>query len=178
MGVWAAVLAGSLACAGPALAPAGGPDLPVRGTTACTVSRIVDGDTVQCDPVGRVRLLGIDTPERGQPPFGREATEALARLAPVGSLLLAEADVEDRDRYDRALRYLWLPGEGEEPPRMLNWLLVRQGYALVLTYPPNVQYVEALTRAQEAAREEGAGLWAVDGFACTPRDHRAGRCGG
>lgn len=147
----------------------------MRSTVPCVVSRIVDGDTVHCEGMGSVRLLGMDTPERGQDPFGAMATRALERMAPVGTRLLLERDVQERDRYGRLLGYLWLP-EGDSA-MLVNWALVRQGYALVLTYPPNVQYVEHLTAAQETAREGGEGLWAVDGFACEPREYRAGRCG-
>jgi micrococcal nuclease len=84
--------------------------------------------------------------------------------------VLLERDVEPTDQYDRVLGYLWAAG------RLVNWEMVRSGHAVVLTYPPNVQYVEWLESAQRVARAEGAGLWAVDGFACEPRDHRAGRC--
>jgi micrococcal nuclease len=78
--------------------------------------------------------------------------------------------VEARDQYGRVLAYLW--GDGQ----MLNWMLVRAGYAVVLTYPPNVQYVDWFTAAQEEARQESAGLWAVGGFVCLPIDRRRGRC--
>ena len=148
----------------------GGPTSPVRELLACTVTRIVDGDTLDCAPVGRIRLLGMDTPERAQEPFGAMATQALAALIPEDGAVFVEADVEDRDQYDRALRYVWVEG------RMVNWALVRTGYAVLLTYPPNVQYVDWLQAAQDAAREEGAGLWSVDGFACTPVEYRRGTC--
>lgn len=147
-----------------------GPTSPVREVLACTVTRIVDGDTIDCAPVGRIRLLGVDTPERAQEPFGSMATQALTDLIPKDGEVFVEADVEDRDRYDRALRYVWAEG------RMVNWALVRTGYAVLLTYPPNVQYVDWLQAAQDAAQEEGAGLWSVDGFACTPVEYRRGTC--
>ncbi len=147
-----------------------GPTSPVRELSACTVTRIVDGDTIDCSPVGRIRLLGVDTPERGQEPFDSIATRALADRIPEGSEVAVEADVEDRDQYDRALRYVWLNG------RLVNWAMVRGGYAVVLTYPPNVQYVDWLRTAQDAAQEDAVGLWGVDGFACTPVEYRRGAC--
>lgn len=150
----------------------GGPAQPVREPVPCRVTRIVDGDTVHCEPVGRIRLIGMDTPERGQRPFGPMATEALEALIPVGSAVQIEGDVEATDQYGRVLGYVWTDG------RMVNWLLVRAGYAVVLTYPPNVQHVDSLRSAQTRARREGRGLWAVDGFACEPRDYRRGVCGG
>ena len=57
--------------------PEPGPTTPVRETVRCTVTRIVDGDTLESEPVGRIRLLGIDTPELAQEPFGSMASEAL-----------------------------------------------------------------------------------------------------
>ena len=59
---------------------------------------------------------------------------------------------------------------------MVNWAMVRDGYAVLLTYQPNVQWVESLEAAQAAAREEGLGLWSMEGFDCPPRDFRSGRC--
>jgi len=112
----------------------------------------------------------MDTPERGQKPFGPQATAALTAMAPIGSELLIEFDVDRIDRYDRILGYLWKDGE------LLNWRLVREGYALLATYPPNVRYTDQFLTAQEAAREDAAGLWAVDGFACEPSSFRRGDC--
>jgi micrococcal nuclease len=131
---------------------------------------VVDGDTIDCAPIGRVRLIGMDAPEADQGPFGERSTRALADLIPVGSDVAFEQDVEERDQYDRALGYIWADD------RLVNWVMVRTGYAVVLTYPPNVQHVDQLEAAQRAAREDGAGLWAIAGFDCAPRDHRAGRC--
>ena len=159
------------------LAPAGagplsysGPPIPVRSTSQCTVTRIVDGDTIECAEVGRVRLIGMDTPESDQEPYGSQATRELANLMAASSEVRLERDAEARDQYGRVLAYVW--GDGQ----MLNWILVRAGYAVVLTYPPNVQYVDWFTAAQEAAQQESAGLWAIDGFACLPVDRRRGRC--
>lgn len=162
-----AILLGILGCA----AEADGPT-PRADMEACRVTRIVDGDSVECDPIGRIRLLGIDAPELGQPPFGTESLEALERMIPQGSEVWLEQDVELRDRYGRALRYVWT---GDE---MVNLSMVREGYAVLLTYPPNVRHVEALQNAQDMAQRDRSGLWAVDGFECTPRDFRRDACGG
>lgn len=147
-----------------------GPSSPVGPTEECRVTRIVDGDTLHCDPVGRIRLLGIDTPERGQEPFASAATRALTAMAPPGARVRLERDVQDRDRYDRALRYVWIERG------MVNWAMVRGGHAVMLTYPPNVQHVDAIERAQDSAQADDAGLWAVDGFACPPVVFRRGDC--
>jgi len=149
---------------------AGGPRRPVRETVSCELSRIVDGDTIECSEQGRVRLIGIDTPELDQEPFGAMAHAALADLLDSPAVVGLEPDVEARDRYGRMLAYVWVDST------MVNWVLIRQGWAVLLTYPPNVQYVDALTEAQRRAREEGVGLWGVGGFECLPRERRRGRC--
>jgi micrococcal nuclease len=147
-----------------------GPRTPRRETVSCTVTRITDGDGIECEGIGRVRLIGIDTPELEQQPFGRQAAAALGALMRVGSEVRLEPDVEARDRYGRTLAYVWIGST------MANWRVVRDGWAVLLTYPPNVQYVDAFTEAERRAREEGRGLWASGGFECLPRDHRARRC--
>jgi micrococcal nuclease len=130
----------------------------------------VDGDTIECRRIGRVRLIGMDTPEASQEPYAEMATEALWSLFENATIVGLEPDVELRDRYGRMLAYVWADG------LLVNWALVRQGWAVVLTYPPNVQYVDWFTTAQHLAREEGVGLWGIGGFDCLPRDRRRGRC--
>lgn len=147
-----------------------GPPAPVRTTSTCRVTRIVDGDTIECSGIGRIRLIGMDAPELSQGSFGEQAAGALVALIPVGTTVALERDVEARDRYDRLLGYVWHDG------RLVNWLMVRHGFAVTLTYPPNVQYVEWLAEAQQRARTEGRGLWTAGGFDCAPVDRRRGRC--
>lgn len=153
----------------PAVADSG-PTAPRRQTVACTVTRITDGDGIVCNRIGRVRLIGIDTPEMNQRPFGEQAAAALGEMIRVGSIVQLEPDVEARDRYGRVLAYVWVGGA------MANWRMVREGWAVLLTYQPNVQYVEAFTDAVRRAREEKRGLWATGGFDCSPADHRRQQC--
>jgi micrococcal nuclease len=155
--------------ASPQLTDSGLPG-PVRAISNSTITRIVDGDTIECGRRGRVRLIGIDAPESDQEPFGSQATAALSALIQPGSVVQLELDVETRDRYDRLLAYVWSDG------LLINWALVRQGWAVLLTFPLNVQYVDWFTEAERRAREEGRGLWAVGGFDCQPVDRRRGRC--
>jgi micrococcal nuclease len=136
----------------------------------CTVSRVVDGDTFYCADGVRVRLIGIDAPERGQGRAARESTAALRRLLPVGARVRLEQDVGARDRHGRTLAYVWVADA------LVNERLVREGWAFLLTVPPNVKYVNRLEQAQKAARAARAGLWREPGLACTPRDWRAKRC--
>lgn len=137
----------------------------------CVVESITDGDTLRCEGGRRVRLLLIDTPEMNQGPFGAAAREVLVQLAPIGTRLRMEFDVRREDRYGRTLAYLH-----DSRGRMLNRELARSGYAVAVTYPPNVRHVEMIRSAVDTARVERAGLWATRAFECPPVDHRAGRC--
>jgi endonuclease YncB( thermonuclease family) len=146
------------------------PEKPHTATTECTVTKIIDGDTIHCEPVGRIRLIGMDTPERGQKPFGPMATAAIKALAPVGSAVEIEFDVDRTDRYGRILGYVWAKKE------LVNWRLVRDGYAMIATYPPNVSHVDQFVDAQRAAREDRLGLWEIGGFDCSPSEYRKKLC--
>lgn len=68
------------------------------------VARVVDGDTLELANGESVRLVGIDTPERGECGYDT-ATANLARLVLGKSVRLGMSD-EDRDRYGRLLRYV------------------------------------------------------------------------
>jgi micrococcal nuclease len=147
-----------------------GPRAPIRAVTPCVVLRVVDGDTIRCEDSGLVRLIGMDSPEANQPPFGAAATAALRTMLAAGDTVQLEPDVEARDRYGRILAYVW---RGDS---MLNWRMVRLGWAVVLTYPPNVQYADRFVSAQAKARVEVRGLWRVDGFRCLPVERRRKTC--
>lgn len=153
-----------------AAVPYKGPKKPVRATATCEITRVVDGDTIECKDQGKVRLIGIDSPEQDQPPFGADATKGLKQLLPKNGKVKLELDVEQRDRYGRLLGYVWHDGE------QVNWWMVRRGWAITLTYPPNVQYEQWYVSALDAAQREKAGLWAVNGFECSPKAHRRKVC--
>jgi micrococcal nuclease len=136
----------------------------------CVVARVVDGDTFYCRDGRKVRLLGVDSPERGQGPAWRVAREALVRLAPAGRRVRLEGDVATRDRYGRLLAWVWAGGT------LVNEAMVRDGWAVQYTVPPDVKYADRIGRAQNAARARRVGLWSSGGFACLPRDYRRGAC--
>jgi micrococcal nuclease len=115
----------------------------------------------------------IDAPELSQGLAGREAARALTDLMPVGTSVTVETDVTARDKYNRILGYVYLMN-GE----MVNEEMARSGYVTALVYPPNVRYVERIRAAVADARKAKRGLWATNFFDCSPRDYRAGRCGG
>ena len=144
-------------------------DGPTRSQAAGrpTVTGVVDGDTIDVrigGHVERVRLLGIDTPETKDPRkpvqcFGAEASAHTAELLPEGTEVRLVRDVEERDRYDRVLAYVYRVRDD----LFVNLELVRDGYADLLTYPPNVAHTSELQAAVAEARHEQRGLWQACG---------------
>ena len=124
------------------------------------VTKHTDGDTLWLSGIGKVRLIGVDTPEVYDEVecFGREASAFVERLLPLGSGVRYRLGVEERDRYGRALAYVWL-----RDGRFLNLLLVARGYAQPLTIAPNVEHADVFVLAARRAREAGRGLWASTG---------------
>jgi micrococcal nuclease len=141
-----------------------------KAQSDCRVRRIVDGDTFYCADGRKVRLIGIDSPELAQGESGRDARDALQELMPLGRSVRLESDAAPRDRYGRTLAWAWSGG------RLVNEAMVRGGWAVLFTVPPNVKYVGRLERAQKAARKSGAGLWGRGGFECLPSDYRRNAC--
>jgi len=144
--------------------------LPGQQTSNCVVDRIADGDTFRCRDGRKIRLIGIDTPEARQRPYGAQARTALIRMAPPGTTLRLEGDVAATDPYGRVLAYAWSGSV------LVNETLVQDGWAVQYTVPPNVKYADRLGRAQKEARAQGRGLWSGRAFACAPADFRRGKC--
>lgn len=123
------------------------------------VVRVVDGDTIEIETGEKVRYIGINTPEivDSRKPvecFGKEASAKNKELV-EGMTVRLEKDVSDKDIYGRLLRYVWVKDA------MINELLVRQGFAQVSTYPPDVKYKDRFLYAQQSAQKDKAGLWAA-----------------
>jgi micrococcal nuclease len=135
------------------------------------VMEVLDGDTIVVETGGKrenVRLLGVDTPEMnyktGEPdPFALEAT-LFTREKVEGTTVTLTSDPinEDRDRYDRLLRYVHLPGG-----KLLNLELVRRGYGFAFLRFPLTDR-ERFVQAEIEARSAGAGLWAPERIRAAP----------
>jgi endonuclease YncB( thermonuclease family) len=144
------------------------PTVVPEGEVATVVS-VTDGDTIRVDYEGgsneAVRLIGINTPEKGEC-FAAEATAALNALLGGVSVIMT-TDISDRDQYGRLLRYIYLP-DGT----FVNGVMVRQGYALARDYPPDSSQSEILGQAQAEAVSDELGMWAPD--ACGPAETTSG----
>ncbi|BDV29644.1 thermonuclease family protein [Microbacterium terricola] len=134
---------------------------------ALTVASVWDGDTLRAtldrpnavvESAGelKVRLIGIDTPERSpvEECGALDARDALLALAPVGSTVWAAPDADPRDRYDRWLFYLWT-----DDGRFINERLTASGDAEPLSFEPNTTYAGLLAASARGAREAGLGQW-------------------
>jgi len=135
------------------------------------VTRAVDGDTLVLENKERVRLIGIDTPEMhesnklqgdaqrsGQDvqtikQLGRRSYEFTKKLV-QGKRVRLEFDLERYDKYKRILAYVYL-----EDGTFVNAEIVAQGYASLMTYPPNVKYADLFLKLYRAARQNQRGLW-------------------
>ncbi|MFC1805066.1 thermonuclease family protein [Candidatus Omnitrophota bacterium] len=135
------------------------------------VKRVIDGDTILLQSGERVRLLGIDTPEMHESSklhrdsrksgqdlatikkLGRRSYEFVRKLIESKRVSL-EFDVEKRDQYGRLLAYVFL-----KDGTFVNAKIVEEGYASLMTYPPNVKYANSLLKLYRQARKEKRGLW-------------------
>lgn len=149
------------------------------------VVEVHDGDTVSViigKKKERVRLIGIDAPELSQRPWGARAKKHLKELLNLsGWRVTLEFDVEERDKYGRLLAYLWTTDERGHPkkpqdflgpPVLINLEMLKDGYAVLFTFPPNVKYVDALRDGQRLGREKGLGIWGKKGLKEMPEDYR------
>lgn len=135
------------------------------------VKRVIDGDTLRLETGEKVRLLGIDTPEmheskklyrdaqrtrqdiRTIQKMGRRAYEFTKNLV-EGKRVSLEFDVQKHDKYGRLLAYVYL-----EDGTFVNAKLIEEGYASLMTIPPNSKYADLFLKLYQEAREKKRGLW-------------------
>lgn len=136
--------------------------VPVSALPA-TVTRIADGDSIEVRyDDGReepVRVLLVDAPETAFPVecYSKESAAWLAAVMPAGSRVYLEADTQNRDKYGRELRQVWMERDGT--PYLVNENIVRSGHGVRLMIPPNVRYAEPIGSAQAFAKKNGLGVW-------------------
>jgi micrococcal nuclease len=141
---------------------------PSAGAETGVVEEVVDGDTLVVRIAGEtatVRMIGIDAPERSHPSLGKEflADESAAFLSSLclGKAVRMETDAEDADKYDRRLRYVFLP---DPDGRFLNLEMLRAGMARAYDRFPFSRRDQFAT-AVGVARKAGNGIWKDSGMA-------------
>lgn len=136
------------------------------------VDNVIDGDTINVIMATgneeKVRFIGVDTPEstrRQNEPYGEESS-VYTNNRLEGKQVWLEIDAQERDRYGRLLAYIWMEKpvdntEEEIRAKMFNAELLLNGYAQLMTVPPNVKYVDYFITLQQEARANNAGLWGL-----------------
>lgn len=121
------------------------------------VIRVIDGDTIKLSDGRTVRYIGIDTPELHHP---KKKVECFAQAASdfnqdlvLNKPVQLELDVQPLDRYNRTLAYVYVEDQ------LINEILIREGYAQAVSFPPNVKYQERFKGLERSAREQQKGLW-------------------
>ncbi len=125
-----------------------------------TVTHVCDADTVDialdccpCVSRVRVRLLGVDAPERGACMWaeGRDAMRHWTQ----GHAAILEQDATEYDGYNRLLGWLWVDGA------LVNARVILEGYAVTDIRPPDDRHGPRLLSAESDAQAHGRGGWAA-----------------
>ena len=136
-----------------------------------TITRVVDGDTVDVrvdGKVERIRIIGLDTPETVDPRkavqcFGREASAHAKELLPLGTPVTLEADPtqDSRDKYGRMLAFILFE---TDPGTIANFteVMIAGGYGHHYVYRRPSIYADAFREAETVARTNGLGLWGAE----------------
>ena len=122
-----------------------------KSNAIAKVFQVVDGDTIELANGQKVRLLGIDAPEKWQQ-YYEEAGSRLEQLV-KGKEVFLEKDVSNRDSYGRLLRYVYIGS------LFVNLQLVKEGYARALVTAPNLKYQTIFLKAENEARAKRIGIW-------------------
>lgn len=135
------------------------------------VLRVIDGDTIEVNIEGEkeiVRLIGVDSPESVHPdkdpePFGKESSN-FTKENLLGMKVYLEGDLDDRDRYNRLLKYVWTEkpeyfNENEAKEKLFNAKLISEGYAKTLSIRPNVKYKDLFKDLEDKAKLNQKGMW-------------------
>jgi micrococcal nuclease len=137
---------------------------------AVQISRVLSGQSVewidksqQPPVIQQGRLIGIDAPDLGQEPWGRQAKQKLEELIAVPSKdgVSIEFDGTEADKYGRKFVYLWKDG------KLINEQLLRDGCVLANMRTPNspstnitgIKYRDRFLRGSQYARIMGEGIW-------------------
>jgi len=129
-----------------------------------SVAKVYASDTFETMAGEKVRLLGINTPEIAHDdspdePWGELASQALLAMV-GGKQLRLEFDEEKYDQFGRTLAQAWL-----QDGTWVNGTMVREGYAHVYTFAPNLRWGAALLAEEQQARQARLGIWSHPRFA-------------
>lgn len=126
------------------------------------VLKVVDGDTLEVSINGdtqQIRLIGIDCPELNTQ-YGIQSKSFTSDKL-LNTIIYLEKDNQDKDKYNRMLRYVWTKKSNKENAitEMFNAQLLEKGYANVMNIPPNTKYKEQFLNIEKEAQENKLGIW-------------------
>jgi micrococcal nuclease len=121
------------------------------------VLSVLDGDTIVVERIGKVRYIGVNTPElhhpsKGKKFYSQEAFAANQQLV-AGKKVRLEYDIQPQDKYGRTLAYVYAG------KLFVNAKLVADGFARAMPIQPNVRHARYFYRLQQKARAAQKGIW-------------------
>lgn len=130
------------------------------------VTKVSDGDTFTLNETQEVRMLGMDTPELAHPEFyikeecfGKDAKARLEQLI-LNRYVLLLKDKQDKDKYERSLRFVFLPDKYDAQKKMLvNAYMIGEGFARAYIFEQDEKYKDLINSLQRKAVKERRGLW-------------------
>lgn len=129
-------------------------------TEQATLTRVVDGDTIEAqvgEEIWKIRLLGINTPEKNMP-YATDAANFLRQFE--NKTIQLKRDNEDTDKYKRKLRYIFFNNE------MLNLEIIESGFANAY-YTLGLRYEQEFLNAELKARNAELGIWEKSQDVCS-----------
>jgi endonuclease YncB( thermonuclease family) len=131
------------------------------GLESARVKAVLDGDTLRLAGGEKVRLIGINTPEKGggegpAEPLAQEATAVLASMLGPGERVLLQAGIDPRDRHDRRLAHVFDPSG-----RNMAVELLRRGLGFHVAVSPNFGWLDCLQAAEQEAASAERGVWSL-----------------
>lgn len=143
------------------------------GVVSAVVVRVVDGDTIVIKLDGqeqKVRLIGVDCPEsvseneEENTIYGSMASDFTAKKLLPGMHIYLTYDIEQEDKYQRILAYVWTDADTSNLDYLFQKQLLEAGYAFVEEYEPNTLYSEVFWGAMTEAVSLRKGLWSQQEF--------------
>ena len=124
------------------------------------VAHVYDGDTVKLVDGRKIRLIGINTPERGRDgkqdePFYLDAKKQLQNIIRKNNNQIKIVYGKDKhDRYKRLLAHIFTKDNEN-----ITATLIKNGMGFTVAVPPNIQLLNCYQDAESSAQKSKHGIW-------------------